>query len=82
MRKVAASSTPLIVLCNVGQLGLLHDLYSAICIPTAVYQETTRKQGSACRALLETPEWINACEVRPPCARACSARGCMRARLR
>ena len=66
MRKVVVNSTPLIVLCNADRLGLLQDLYGEISIPEAVYREVTRKRDSACRVLLEAPEWIKVCEVEPP----------------
>lgn len=33
MRRVIVNSTPLIVLCNIGKLDLLRELYTYIVIP-------------------------------------------------
>lgn len=41
MRSVIVNSTPLIILCGIGQLGLLRRLYGEIHIPEAVYREVT-----------------------------------------
>ena len=38
MRKVVSNTTPLIVLCSVGQLELLRELYDEIIIPRAVLE--------------------------------------------
>lgn len=48
MRKVVVNSTPLIVLCGIGRLFLLRDLYQEIFIPMAVYKEILVKEDSAC----------------------------------
>lgn len=37
MLKVVVNSTPLIVLCNIGMLSLLKEMYGEIIIPEAVY---------------------------------------------
>lgn len=37
MPKVIVNSTPLIVLCGIGRLDILRELYREIFIPTAVY---------------------------------------------
>ena len=36
---VVSDSSPLIALADVGQLRLLHELFSTVLIPEAVYQE-------------------------------------------
>ncbi len=41
MRKVIVNSTPIIVLCGIGQFDLLHMMYGHIYIPEAVYHEVT-----------------------------------------
>lgn len=51
MPKVVVNSTPLIILCNIGQLLLLKKLYGEIIIPEAVYKEVTVKKDTACIAI-------------------------------
>ena len=43
MRKIIVNSTPLIILCKIGQLEILKKLYGEIFIPQAVYKEITAK---------------------------------------
>lgn len=75
MRKVVVNSTPIIVLCNAGCFDLLHKLYGEISVPRAVYREVTFKEDSACRVLLDMPEWVKVCEVEKPAdARLLSSR--------
>ena len=51
MPKIVVNSTPLIILCNIGKLSILKDLYGEILIPEAVYNEVTVKSDTACLAL-------------------------------
>lgn len=39
MHRVIVNSTPLIILCNIGKLEILKELYGEIMIPQAVYQK-------------------------------------------
>lgn len=55
MRKVVVNTTPLIALAEVGQLELLHKLYSEIYIPDAVMEET---ESEPARTLVTNAEWI------------------------
>lgn len=64
MRKVIVNSTPLIVLCGIGQLNLLKKLYGEIYIPKAVYQEVTAKTDSACLQLKNEKSWIHVAEIK------------------
>lgn len=41
MRRVIVNSTPIIVLCSIGLLDVLKELYAEIFIPEAVYREGT-----------------------------------------
>lgn len=59
MRKVIVNSTPLIVLCGIGRLDILQKLYHEIFIPTAVYQEVTAVEDSACMQIKTAGEWIH-----------------------
>ncbi|MCD8248546.1 MAG: DUF3368 domain-containing protein [Lachnospiraceae bacterium] len=63
MRKVAVNSTPLIVLCGIGQLELLKGLYGEIYIPRAVYREVTAKKDSACVQIKNAAGWIHVVEI-------------------
>lgn len=47
MRKVIVNSTPLIVLCGIGKLNILKEMYEEIIIPSAVFREVTAKDDSA-----------------------------------
>ena len=58
MHEPVVNSTPLITLCNIGQVNLLRDLYGTIHIPRAVFDEVTSKDDSACRLLRSAPDWI------------------------
>lgn len=58
MRRVIVNSTPLIVLCKIGRLDILKNLYGEIVIPQAVFSEVTAKKDSACRQIREK-EWIH-----------------------
>lgn len=59
MRKVIANSTPLIVLCGIGRLDILRELYEEIAIPAAVFREVTAKDDSACAQIRSAGEWIH-----------------------
>ena len=43
MRKVIVNSTPLIILCGIGKLNILKEVYEEIIIPSAVYITARRK---------------------------------------
>ncbi|MDO4338881.1 MAG: DUF3368 domain-containing protein [Eubacteriales bacterium] len=58
MRRVIVNSTPLIVLCKIGRLDILKNLYGEIIIPQAVFSEVTAKKDSVCRQIREK-EWIH-----------------------
>ena len=55
MRKVIVNTTPLIALAGIGQLDLLHRLYSEITIPRAVNHEIISEPA---RSLVSAAEWI------------------------
>lgn len=59
MRKVIVNSTPLIVLCNIGELDILRSMYGEITIPKAVYDEVTVKEDLACSILKDSHDWIH-----------------------
>ncbi len=63
MRKVVVNSTPLIVLCGIGQLELLKKLYGEIYIPKAVYREITVKKDSVCAQVENEASWIHVVEI-------------------
>ncbi|MCD8020371.1 MAG: DUF3368 domain-containing protein [Clostridiales bacterium] len=63
MRKVIVNSTPLIVLCGIEKLELLHKLYDDIYIPQAVYKEVTAKTDSACTQLKSAGDWIHVKDI-------------------
>jgi len=58
MLKVIVNSTPIIVLCGIGKLDILRELYGGITIPTAVYQEVTAMEDSACMRVRNAGSWI------------------------
>lgn len=58
MRKVIVNSTPLIILCGIGRLDILRQMYQKIYIPSAVFQEVTVKNDSACMQIQSAREWI------------------------
>ena len=58
MRKVVVNSTPLIILCGVGKLNILKELYGEIIIPPAVFREVTAKKDSACSQIQSAGAWI------------------------
>lgn len=64
MRKVVVNSTPLIVLCGIGRLFLLRDLYQEIFIPMAVYKEILVKEDSACMQIKAARTWIHVKEIK------------------
>ncbi len=63
MRKVVVNSTPLIVLCGIGRLDILQKLYQEIMIPTAVYQEVTAIEDSACAQIKVSEKWIHVHQI-------------------
>ncbi|MCD8131460.1 MAG: DUF3368 domain-containing protein [Lachnospiraceae bacterium] len=58
MRRVIVNSTPLIILCGIGQLELLKRLYGEIHIPLAVYHEITAKEDAVCAQVKNAGDWI------------------------
>lgn len=59
MHRVIVNSTPLIILCSIGKLNILKQLYTEINIPQAVFREVTEKPDSACQILKESLDWIH-----------------------
>lgn len=59
MPKVVVNSTPIIVLCGIGRLDVLKDLYQEITIPFAVYTEVTAIEDSACVQIKNADSWIH-----------------------
>lgn len=59
MRKVIVNSTPLIVLCGIGRLDILREMYQEIYIPYAVFQEVTAKDDSVCVQICSAGDWIH-----------------------
>ncbi len=59
MRKVVVNPTPLIVLCGIGRLDILRELYQKIMIPEAVYREVTIIEDSACMQIRSASDWIH-----------------------
>ena len=57
MRKVIVNSTPLIALCRVQLLDLLHAMYGEITIPEAVFAEVTAKNDEV-RRQIQGAAWI------------------------
>lgn len=66
MREPVVNSTPLITLCNIGRIDLLRELYGTVHIPRAVFDEVTSKDDSACRLLLDLPDWIRVDDAPEP----------------
>jgi len=64
MPKVIVNSTPIIVLCGIGKLDVLQDLYQEIIIPPAVYQEVTAIEDSACMQIKNADSWIHVESIR------------------
>lgn len=58
MRKVVINSTPIIALYEIGQLGLLKELYHSVIIPEAVYQEVTQKDDELKQWISQNREWF------------------------
>jgi predicted nucleic acid-binding protein len=56
---VVADSSPLIALCRIGRLDLLHDLFGKLIIPDAVWQEVvTSHPGKAGVTEVLAATWI------------------------
>ncbi len=64
MPKVIVNSTPIIVLCGIGKLDVLQDLYQEIIIPSAVYQEITAIEDSVCMQIKNADSWIHVESIR------------------
>ena len=63
MRKIVVNSTPLIILCGIGRLCVLKELYNEITIPEAVFKEVTAKEDSACMQI-KASDWIHVGRVK------------------
>lgn len=68
MRKVIVNSTPLIALCKVNQLELLHSVYGEITIPQAVFNEVTQKNDLV-KKEVASASWVHVEAVRDTKAR-------------
>lgn len=64
MRKVVVNSTPLIVLCGIGKLDVLKEMYGEIIIPSAVFTEVTAKTDSACAQIQVEKDWIHVEQIK------------------
>lgn len=64
MRKVIVNSTPLIVLCGIGRLHILKDMYEEIFIPSAVFREVTAKDDSVCVQIRSAGDWIRVEQIK------------------
>jgi predicted nucleic acid-binding protein len=64
MHKVIVNSTPLIVLCGIGRLYILKDMYEEIFIPYAVFREVTAKEDSVCVQIRSARSWIRVEEIK------------------
>lgn len=58
MRKVIINSTPIIALCKVDRLEILHKLYGEVTIPQAVFREVTEK-NDVVRQRISSCQWIH-----------------------
>lgn len=63
MHKVIVNSTPVITLCNIGEINILRELYGTVTVPSAVYREVTAKSDSACQQI-SSLSWIHVEEVK------------------
>lgn len=64
MRKVIVNSTPLIVLCGIGKLNILKEMYEEIIIPSAVFREVTAKDDSACVQIESAGAWVHVEQIK------------------
>lgn len=64
MRKVIVNSTPLIVLCGIGKLNILKEMYEEIIIPSAVFREVTAKDDSACVQIKSAGAWVHVEQIK------------------
>lgn len=64
MRKVIVNSTPLIVLCGIGKLNILKEMYGEIIIPSAVFREVTAKEDSVCAQIRSAGEWMRVEQIK------------------
>ena len=77
MRKVIVNSTPLIVLCGIGKLNILKEMYEEIIIPSAVFREVTAKDDSACVQIKSAGAWVHVEKLRIMVKRKCIKRNSM-----
>ena len=64
MRKVIVNSTPLIVLCGIGKLNILKEMYEEIIIPSSVFREVTAKDDSACVQIKSAGAWVHVEQIK------------------
>jgi len=63
MHKIVSNTTPIISLLKLDKLDLLHQLYSQINIPFAVYQEIEAGKAKGYYKDLSKVDWINILEI-------------------
>jgi predicted nucleic acid-binding protein len=63
---VVANNTPLVALWILGRLDLLRDLYGAVWIPQAVYEEFVATERTRRHAALREASWIVTVPVSNP----------------
>ena len=68
MRKVVINSTPIIALCKVDRLEILHKLYGEVTIPQAVFREVTEK-NDVVRQRISSCQWIHVESVKDTSSR-------------
>ena len=68
MRKVIINSTPIIALCKVDRLEILHKLYGEVTIPQAVFREVTEK-NDVVRQRISSCQWIHVESVKDTSSR-------------
>ena len=68
MRKVIINSTPIIALCKVDRLKILHKLYGEVTIPQAVFREVTEK-NDVVRQRISSCQWIHVESVKDTSSR-------------
>ena len=68
MRKVIINSTPIIALCKVDRLEILHKLYGEVTIPQAVFREVTEKNDVVMQRI-SSCQWIHVESVKDTSSR-------------
>jgi hypothetical protein len=65
-RPVIVNNTPLVALWVLGRLDLLRELYGAVLIPQAVYEEFLATEHALRQAALENAPWIKSTPLANP----------------